>query len=326
VRCNPAIFTPLDASLIFFFSTHALFVSTHGEKSQRSCLDPFPFNSHATSLPVMNVQYQCPHCLSLVSHKRSLIRHFQSNVNCPYKNPDNCLYYPSHSLPPVGSVSLPLHDSSESFHHSSVDDVPVCDAILGPDDSQLSSTLQSSYDTDDDDSSALSIECNPDYPSVTSNLILQADSDLTDEDDDSAAPSNVFTSDWTLPTPSSQRVIVPTTISPVEESLLRLLIQNNLPKRMYTDIMSWAHSAYLHKYDFANSLQYQTVLSRMLRKYQHVSGGPPIRETVSVPGYAAIDVYRFDFLEQVHHLLLDEHLMTDSLWGYNELIDPVSGD
>jgi hypothetical protein len=64
----------------------------------------------------------------------------------------------------------------------------------------------------------------------------------------------------------------------------------------------------------------------MLRKYQHVSGGPPIRETVSVPGYAAIDVYRFDFLEQVRHLLLDEHLMTDSLWGYKELIDPVSGD
>ena len=95
---------------------------------------------------------------------------------------------------------------------------------------------------------------------------------------------------------------------------------------MYTDIMSWAHSAYLHKYDFAKSLQYQTVLSRMLRKYQHVSGGPPIRETVSVPGYASVDIYHFDFLEQVHRLLLDEHLMMDSLWGYNELIDPVSGD
>ena len=64
----------------------------------------------------------------------------------------------------------------------------------------------------------------------------------------------------------------------------------------------------------------------MLRKYQHVSGGPPIRETISTPGYAAINVYGFDFLEQVRHLLLDEHLMMDSLWGYNELIDPVSGD
>ena len=225
-------------------------------------------------------------------------------MNCPYQNPDNCLYYPSHSLPPVGSVS----------------------SILGPNDSQLLLTLQSSYDTDDNNSSALSIEYNPDYPSIANNLILQADSDLMDEDDDCAAPSNVLSSNWTFPTPSSQCVIVPTTISPVEESLLWLLIQNNLPKRMYTDIMSWAHSAYLHKYDFAKSLQYQTVLSQMLRKYQHVSGGPPIRETVSIPGYAAINIYRFDFLEQVCHLLLDEYLMMDSLWGYNELIDPVSGD
>ena len=64
----------------------------------------------------------------------------------------------------------------------------------------------------------------------------------------------------------------------------------------------------------------------MLSKYQHVSGGPLIRETVSVPGYAAINIYHFDFLKQVHHLWLDEHLMKDSLWGYNEQIDPVSGD
>ena len=161
-------------------------------------------------------------------------------MNCPYKNPDNCLCYPSHSLLPVSSVS----------------------SILGPDDSQLSLTLQSSYDTDDDDSAALSIEYNLDYPSTANNLILQADSDLTDDDDDSVAPSNVlFSSNWTLPTPSSQCVIVPTIVSPVEESLLRLLIKNNLPKCMYKDIMSWAHSASLHNYDFSKSLQYQTMLS-----------------------------------------------------------------
>jgi hypothetical protein len=203
-----------------------------------------------------------------------------------------------------------------------MDDVPVCDAILEPEDSQLLLTLQSSFDTDDKDSSALSIECHPDYPSLANNLILQADSDLTDEDDDSTAgesfsndqftdlagyadtTSNVLTSDWTLPTPTNQRVIVPTTISPVEESLLRLLIENNLPKHMYPAIMSWAHSAHILNYDFTKSLQYQTVLSRMLTKYQHVSGGPPIRETVSVPGYAAVDVYRFDFVKQVSRLLL----------------------
>ena len=64
----------------------------------------------------------------------------------------------------------------------------------------------------------------------------------------------------------------------------------------------------------------------MLTKYQHVSGGPLIRGTVSVPGYAAVNVYHFNFIKQVSHLLLDEHLMKDSLWGYNEWIDPVSGD
>ena len=161
-------------------------VSTHGEKSQCSCLDPFPFISHGTSIPVMNMQYQCPHC-PCFQLQRSLIHHFQRNVNCPYQDPDNCLYYPSHSLWPVGSVSLPLHDSSESSHHSSVNDVPVCDAIMEPDESQLLLTLQSSFDTDDKVSSVLSIKCNPDYPSLANNLILQADSNLTDEDDDSTA-------------------------------------------------------------------------------------------------------------------------------------------
>ena len=63
----------------------------------------------------------------------------------------------------------------------------------------------------------------------------------------------------------------------------------------------------------------------MLTKYQNVSGSPPISETVSVPGYAAVNVYCFDFLEQVRCLLLDEHLMKDSLWGYIEWIDPLSG-
>ena len=310
---------------LFLFSTHAPLASTHGKNSQCLCLDPLPFISHATSLTIMNVQYQCPHCLLLVSQKRSLIHHFQLNVNCPYNNPNNCLYYPSSSLLPASSVSLPLHDSSESFLHSSINDLPVGDAILGPNDSQLLLTQQSSYNTDDDDSSVLSIECNPDYPSIANNLILQEDSNLMDEDEESVAGSNVLSSNWTLPTPSSQCVIVSTTISPVEESLLWLLIENNLPKHMYPTLMSWAHSTHLLNYDFTKSLHYQTMLSRMLSKYQNVSGGPPIRETVSVPGYAPVDVYHFDFLEQVHHLLLDEHLMKDSLWGYNEWIDPLSG-
>ena len=104
----------------------------------------------------------------------------------------------------------------ESSHHSSVDDVQVCNAPLKPDDSQVLLTLQSSSNIDDKEPSVLSIECNG-YPSLTNNLTLQADSDLTNEDDDSDpgesfsddqftdladyadAPSNVLTSKWTLP-------------------------------------------------------------------------------------------------------------------------------
>jgi hypothetical protein len=64
----------------------------------------------------------------------------------------------------------------------------------------------------------------------------------------------------------------------------------------------------------------------MTLKYQLVSGGPPTSEIVSVPGYAAIHVYCFNFLlKQAHRLLLDEHLMKDSLWGYNEQNHAVSG-
>ena len=89
--------------------------------------------------------------------------------------------------------------------------------------------------------------------------------------------------------------------------------------------MKWAHCAHTQDYDFNNPLSYQTVLSQMTSKYRHVSGGPPKSEVVSVPGYAPVHVYCFDFLQQASCLLLDENLMKDSLWGYNEKIHPVSG-
>jgi hypothetical protein len=44
-----------------------------------------------------------------------------------------------------------------------------------------------------------------------------------------------------------------------------------------------------------------------------------------IPGYAPIYDYYFNFLKQASHLLLDEHLMKDSLWGYNEQNHPLSG-
>ena len=117
------------------------------------------------------------------------------------------------------------------------------------------------------------------YPPLASNISLQEDSnvsqDSTDESDkslDDYEYTNVFsnvddhlnplTSGWTLPAPSNQCPIVATdSIHPAEESLLCLLIENNLPKHMYTAIMQWVQDACFNEYDFCDPLLYQTVLS-----------------------------------------------------------------
>ena len=94
------------------------------------------------------------------------------------------------------------------------------------------------------------------------------------------------------PTPNDHRPIVQgIVVHSVEESLLCLLIENHLPKRMYSAIMEWGHYASSLDYDFAGALMYQTVLIRMIKKYVHVSGGPPRSEIVRVPDHA------FRFLE-----------------------------
>jgi hypothetical protein len=132
---------------------------------------------------------------------------------------------------------------------------------------------------------------------------------------------------WTLPTPENHRPIREGIIvDPVEESLLCLLIENHLPKRMYSAIMEWGHYASRQNYDFTFPPLYNTVLSRMSQKYVYVSGGPPISEIVCVPDHKPMHVYRFDFLKQVTRLLSTPDLMTDSLWGYNPQIHPDSGE
>jgi hypothetical protein len=56
-------------------------------------------------------------------------------------------------------------------------------------------------------------------------------------------------------------------------------------------IMQWALHATIQEYEFSEVLSYQTVLSRMIKKYIHVSGGPPRSEVVIVPGYSPVHVY-----------------------------------
>jgi hypothetical protein len=95
---------------------------------------------------------------------------------------------------------------------------------------------------------------------------------------------------------------------------------------MYSAIMEWGHYASSVDYDFAGALTYQTILVQMIKKYVHVSGGPPRSEIVRVPDHAPMHVYHFNFLKQVSRLLSDPDLMKDSLWGYNPQVCPDSGE
>jgi hypothetical protein len=134
--------------------------------------------------------------------------------------------------------------------------------------------------------------------------------------------------DLNLPTPMNQRPRIEEEIAvyPMEESLLCLLIENHLPKRMFSAIMEWAHYASEQAYDFTNAPIYPTVLGRMIRKYIHVSGGPPTSEVVCVPDHAPMHVYRFDFLKQVTRVLSNPELMENSLWGYNPQVHSDTGE
>ena len=199
-------------------------------------------------------------------------------------------------------------------------------------------------DDDDDEESLVGTEGYPDYPPLASNISLQEDSNVSDDsagesdesvDDDEYInlfgnvdeQSNALTSGWTLPVPSNQCPIVDTdSIHPAEESLLCLLIENNLPKRMYTAIMQWANDARFDEYDFSDPRSYQTVLSQMTKKYANHSGGPPTSEIVRVPNYAPVHVYCFDFINQVTHLLSDPNLMSDALWEYNPQLHRETGE
>ena len=195
----------------------------------------------------------------------------------------------------------------------------------------------------DNDSDILDVEADPDYPLQAARLDLQQDSDLSDDEDESGefldehgydirilgpnggSDLNALTSSWRPPTPKNHRPILEGVfVSPVEESLLSILIENHLPKRMYSAMMECAHYASSQDYDFTGAPTYQTVLGRMIRKYINVSGGPPKSEIVHVPNHAPMHVYRFDFLMHVSRLLSNPDLMHDSLWGYNPQVDPVS--
>ena len=77
----------------------------------------------------------------------------------------------------------------------------------------------------------------------------------------------------------------PSSLHVTDEALLALVIENNLPKVMYNKIMDWAHFAQYSKYTYSSALVFRTALHQMHAKYANISGGPPISEIVTVPGF-----------------------------------------
>ena len=119
-----------------------------------------------------------------------MIDHFHNNVNCPYQDPNDCLFYPSQSFVHVPSLSLPLQDSSSSSHPFSNDDAVVINPPPELDDSQVEVSSQSSSDSNDDHPYILGIEGNPDFPPLANNIFLQDDSDLSDPDNSDSSESS----------------------------------------------------------------------------------------------------------------------------------------
>jgi hypothetical protein len=184
----------------------------------------------------------------------------------------------------------------------------------------------------------LPIEHNPDFINLGARLELgeDSDSDLTyDSNDDDmygpAGPNSYFLDNedgemgapFSFPgfqspvLPDNARNIPPSPLQPADESLLALVIENNLPQDMYNKILDWALFAEITSYQIPDAPVFRTALRHMHAKYASVCGGPPKSEVVTVPGYQPMHVYRFDFLQQAKRLFLDDDLMKDSLWHYN---------
>jgi hypothetical protein len=104
----------------------------------------------------------------------------------------------------------------------------------------------------------LPIEHNADFVNLGSCLILGKDSDsdeLSHDDDD--CPNHVCDDDIHVPLLDvndvsgyqapifldSSRPINPSSLHAIDEALLALVIENNLPQEMYNKIMDWAHYA-----------------------------------------------------------------------------------
>jgi hypothetical protein len=213
----------------------------------------------------------CPHCFTAIQHRRNLLAHFQCNPGCPYRNPYDCLEENS-----IGnsSASAPLQHAPLS---------PADSFATNRNESEENCNYSPRFHNEEessDDSSILILQEDLDLMDIFEDEFLDEDgNDMRVLSPTITVDLNALTLFWRPPTPNNQCPIVDRIlVSPVEESLLSLLIENHLLKRMYPVILEWAHYASSQDYDFHHAPTDQTVLGCMIKKYINVSGGPPKSE------------------------------------------------
>jgi Plavaka transposase len=106
-------------------------------------------------------------------------------------------------------------------------------------------------------------------------------------------------------------------LHPVEEELMIIMRQYNLPIRLYDSLLHWAHRASESNYHFSCPT-YQTVLGRMKKKYLLDAGSSPLCSMVELPGesFPPMHVYRFSLLHEVKKLLHKNELLDGALWTF----------
>ena len=151
--------------------------------------------------------FRCPHCSSAIQHRRNLLLHFQRNAGCSYANPDDCIVFenciagssPSSRLQtapsPVNDAGYDGADDcivescsagySSPDRPSSLPEAPPSSPVDDRSNCSWPDILNESISGErSDDSFIIGVETDAAYPPEAARLILQQDSDLTDDEED----------------------------------------------------------------------------------------------------------------------------------------------
>jgi hypothetical protein len=136
---------------------------------------------------MLAVSYHCHHCFAATRQRRNLLDHFSSNPGCPYQDPDECFSEPSMGLAsspsPPHSPSSPIKSNHDAYNASPGAPVHALSPIFG------NLHCFTNYNEEpksyiENKNELLGIEADLDYPPHAASLILQQDSDLSDDEEE----------------------------------------------------------------------------------------------------------------------------------------------